>query len=151
MKNTFIIIFLTLIGFQLIQINKTNPVNDKSLEIKAPKEIMLILKKACYDCHSNETIWPWYSNIAPMSWSIASNVNDGRKWLNFSTWENYTQEEKEKKIKELFRAIYAAMPPSEYTIAHDEALLSKDERKLVRDWTGVMSGNKPKVLENHAK
>lgn len=151
MKNTLVIIFLTFVGLQFFQIDKNNPQTNKSLEIQAPKEVMDIFKKACYDCHSNKTIWPWYSNLAPMSWSMNSNVTNGRKWLNFSTWESYTQEEKEKKIKELFRAVYAAMPPDDYILFHSEAKLSKEERKLVRDWTGVMSGNKPRALENYAK
>ncbi|MBL6970479.1 MAG: heme-binding domain-containing protein [Campylobacterales bacterium] len=138
MRNVFFIIIILFISLQLIQINKHNPTVDTQLEIKAPKEIMTIFKKACYDCHSNETKWPWYSSIAPMSWSISSHVEDGRKWLNFSVWENYSQEEKEKKIKEIFRAVYIAMPPSDYIYFHDEASLTKEERTYVRDWTGVM-------------
>nr|WP_233750417.1 heme-binding domain-containing protein [Halarcobacter anaerophilus] len=81
---------------QFIQIDKTNEKTDKNLEIKAPENIMTMLKTSCYDCHSNEVKWPWYSNIAPFSWMINRHVKDGRKALNFSTWENYTKEEKTK-------------------------------------------------------
>ncbi len=138
MRNVLYIIIVLLLAFQLIQIDKINPKTNKELEIQAPEDIMTIFKKACYDCHSNETVWPWYSSIAPMSWSIYAHVDDGRKWLNFSIWETYSKEEQDKKMKELFRAIYIAMPPSDYIYFHDEASLTKDERTRVRDWTGVM-------------
>ena len=61
---------------------------------------MNIFKRSCYDCHSNDTNWPWYSSIAPVSWSVSSHVEDGRQWLNFSIWNSYTINEQNKKIKE---------------------------------------------------
>mgnify|MGYP000221105032 FL=1 len=143
MKNTFIIIFIIIILLQIIQIEKTNPKSNPKLEINAPKEIMNIFKRSCYDCHSNDTNWPWYSSIAPVSWSVSSHVEDGRQWLNFSIWNSYTINEQNKKIKEIFRSIYIAMPPSDYIYFHEESFLTKKERNLVRDWTGVMNDNKP--------
>ncbi len=134
MKNTIYIIVVMFLLAQLIQPNKTNPTTNKELEIQTPKNIKIILKKACYDCHSNETTWPWYSKIAPLSWTIASHVNDGRSWVNYSIWNTYTQEEKDKKLKQTFRAIYVAMPPSSYITFHQNANLSSSERKEVRDW-----------------
>lgn len=134
MKNAFIIIVALIMGMQLFQIDKTNPPIDKSLEIDTPAKIKSILKRACYDCHSNETKWPWYSSIAPMSWTINSHVNDGRAWVNFSIWKNYSEEEKTQKLKETYRAIYAAMPIGSYVYFHPKANLSMDERKVVRDW-----------------
>lgn len=126
---------LALLGLaQLLQVEYSNPKSDKNLEIQTPKEIKTILKRACYDCHSNETVWPWYSKIAPLSWSIVDHVEDGRAWVNYSIWYSYTKEEQSKKLKETFRAIYAAMPPSSYIRFHDAANLTKEERKFVRDW-----------------
>jgi hypothetical protein len=151
MKYTIIIIIALAILAQFIQIEKTNPISDPALEIKAPKEIKTLLVNACYDCHSNNTKWPWYSNIAPMSWAIKNHVEDGRKWLNFSTWENYTKEEKQKKVKELFRSVHSAMPPSDYMYWHDEAKLTKEQRKLIRDWTGVMGEPNLELLGEHGK
>jgi hypothetical protein len=138
MKNTFLIIFIIVLALKFIQVEKTNPKANLDLEIKANKEIMDIFKKACYDCHSNDTKWPWYSKIAPMSWSIVSHVDNGRKWLNFSIWESYKKEEKSKKLREIFRAVYLAMPPSDYIYFHENASLSKEEIVKIRDWTGVM-------------
>ena len=137
MKITILIFFIVLLLMQAIQINKTNPVTDKSLEIQAPKEVKVLLKNACYDCHSSETIWPWYSSIAPGSWIIEGHVVDGRKALDFSTWANYTKEEKEKKLKKIHRTVYAAMPLASYIWIHKEANLTKEQRALIREWTGV--------------
>lgn len=122
---------------QLIQIDKTIDKADESLEIKAPENIMTMLKASCYDCHSNEVKWPWYSNIAPFSWIIGDHVEDGRKWLNFSEWESYTAEQKQKRMKGIYRTVYAVMPLSSYIWLHEEADLTKEQRSLIRDWTGV--------------
>ena len=137
MKKTIFILAIVFIAMQFIRIDKTNKITPKELEIKVPENISLIFKKACYDCHSNEVKWPWYSNIAPFSWVINTHVQDGRKALNFSEWENYTKEEKTKKLKEIFRTAYAAMPLNSYKWAHEEADLTKKERTMIRDWTGV--------------
>jgi ligand-binding SRPBCC domain-containing protein len=67
---------------------------------------------------------------------ISRHVNNARSLVNFSTWESYTQEEKDKKLKEIFRTVYAAMPLPSYLYMHDEAQLSKEERTLVREWIG---------------
>jgi len=137
MKRTLLIFVIVFILMQLIQVDKANEVTDKSLEIKAPDDIMKMLKVSCYDCHSNEVIWPWYSNIAPFSWVISTHVDDGRKWLNFSVWENYTEEEKKKKLKGIYRTAYAVMPLESYIFLHEEADLTKEQRTQIRDWTGV--------------
>jgi len=137
MKRTLLIFLLVFLAMQLIQTEQKNVAVNKELEITAPTEVMSILKKACYDCHSNEVKWPWYSKIAPFSWVISEHVDDGRKWLNFSEWENYTQEEKKKKLKGTYRTVYAVMPLQSYIWLHEEADLTKEERSLIRDWTGV--------------
>ncbi len=137
MKVTILVFFIILLLMQAIQIDKTNPVVDKSLEIQAPKEVMGIFKNACYDCHSNQTTWPWYSSIAPASWIINDHVKHGRKALDFTSWESYSQEEKMKKLKEIYRTVYASMPLTSYISMHKEAELSKEQRELIRTWTGV--------------
>lgn len=137
MKRAIVIILFIMIAMQAIQTEKVNEITPKDLEIKAPKEVMSILKRSCYDCHSNNTKWPWYSYVAPASWSVSSHVEVGRQWVNFSIWETYTKEEKKKKLKEIFRSVYAAMPISSYTYFHEEAKLTKEERGIIRDWTGV--------------
>ncbi|QKF81162.1 heme-binding domain-containing protein [Halarcobacter ebronensis] len=137
MKRAFLVMLAVFIVMQFIQTEKVNKVTAKELEIKAPKQIMSILKTACYDCHSNEVKWPWYSYVAPFSWVISGHVNDGRAWVNFSEWENYTKEEKEKQLKEIYRTAFVAMPLRSYLWVHGDADLTKEQRDMIRDWTGV--------------
>ena len=136
MKNFFLIVLAILVALQFIPSEIYNPKTDKSLEIKVSPEIMAIFKRSCYDCHSNEVVSPWYSKIAPASLYIKGHVDLGRKWLNFSEWENYTQKQKDDKLKGIFRTVYAAMPLKSYILLHEEAKLTKQEIKLIRDWTG---------------
>jgi hypothetical protein len=137
MKRTLLIFLIIFIVMQFIQTDKTNPTVDKNIEIKASEEVMKIFKTACYDCHSNETVYPWYSNIAPFSWVVSNHINEGRKALNFSTWENYSDEEKKEHLKDIYRTVYASMPLQSYLWIHDDAILTKEQRTLIRDWTGV--------------
>lgn len=137
MKRALLIFAIVFIAMQFIQTDKVNKQTSSELEIKAPTEIMTLFKQACYDCHSNNTKWPWYSNIAPFSWIIDSHVKNGRKALNFSLWQEYTKEKKEEKLKAIFRTAYASMPLSSYIKAHEEADLTREQRTLIRDWTGV--------------
>lgn len=136
MKNTLYIILALFIIIQFIPVNIENPTVDKNLEIKAPQEIITIFKRSCYDCHSNEVKLPWYNNVAPASFLIKRHVDLGRKWLNFSTWENYSDKDKDKKLEGIFRTVYAAMPLASYLSMHEDSKLTKDEIKLIRDWTG---------------
>ena len=139
MKLALLIFLIIFIVMQFIQPDKENIIVDKNLEIKAPTEVMTLLKTSCFDCHSNETTWPWYSKIAPFSWVVANHVNTGRKALNFSTWENYSPQLKEEKLKAIYRTAYASMPLPSYIYAHEEANLTKEQRSMIRDWTGVRS------------
>lgn len=133
MKIVLIILFI-LIGMQFLRIDKTNPKVDENLELKTPNDIKILLKKACYDCHSNEVVYPWYSNIAPFSWIIKKHINEGRDALNFSIWNEYPKEKKEKKLKRIFQTVYSIMPLQSYIWLHKEADLSKEQRKQIRDW-----------------
>ncbi len=137
MKRALLICFIIFIIMQFIQTNKINSQTDFKLEMKTPSEIKTIFKLACYDCHSNSTTWPWYSYIAPFSWIINSHVTNGRKALNFSIWETYNEKKKEEKMKAIFRTVYASMPLKSYIKAHEKANLTKEQRTLIRTWTGV--------------
>jgi hypothetical protein len=136
MKKVLYIIIGIFILLQFIPAKIVNPQTDKNLEIKVRPEIMTVFKRSCYDCHSNEVTIPWYQSIAPASFFIKKHVDLGRKWLNFSTWEDYTQKEKDKKLKGIFRTVYAAMPLASYVSLHKETKLTKDEINMIRDWTG---------------
>jgi hypothetical protein len=124
-----------ILAIQLIRPERSNPPVDKSLELQAPKEVMDILKRSCYDCHSYETKWTTASSIAPFMWTIASHVKEGRKALNFSEWKKM---DKDTKIKKLDRSIQTLksgiMPLPSYVNYHDEAKLSKEDKKLLLEW-----------------
>ena len=136
LKNILIYTVGFFIIIQLIQVDIKNTPTIKEQEIKAPKEVMAIFKRACYDCHSNSAILPWYSKVAPISWTISRHIDIGRKWVNFSIWETYTKEQKDKKLYEIYKAIYHAMPVKSYISQHSEAKLTKQDREIVRNWTG---------------
>ena len=137
MKRALLIFLIVFVVMQFIRPNKENSAVDKNLEIKAPLEVMNILKTSCFDCHSNEVVYPWYSSIAPFSWVISTHINNGKKALNFSTWENYSPELKDEKIKAIYRTAYASMPLPSYMFLHENANLTKEQRSMIRDWTGV--------------
>lgn len=133
---------LTIIGglflaMQLIVPSKNNPPVDSQKELTAPENIKSILKRSCYDCHSNETKWPWYANIAPISWVASAHVRDGRAWVNFSEWEGYDEANRTRLKKLIFRSVSHAMPPQAYTLIHEDAKLTAEEKKMIRDWTGI--------------
>jgi len=135
LKKTIIILIVIFVAIQFIRIDKTNPVVDEKLTLKAPKEVGSILQKGCYDCHSNETKWPYYSNIAPISFFVGTHVKKGRKALNFSI---YNQIKDDIKVQRLKRAIFMVkterMALPSYVSAHEEAKLSKDEKNILINW-----------------
>jgi len=137
MKLAVFILVLVFIIMQFIIPQKVEYIEDTTFEIQTPENIKTILKKACYDCHSNQINYPWYSNIAPFSWVITNHTTEGVKALNFSKWEKYSDIKKEKKLKAIYRSVYSAMPLPSYILVHTEANIIKEERDMIRNWTGV--------------
>jgi len=132
-KATFILIFIALIGIQFINVERTNP--PVTAEIKASNEVNTIFRNACYDCHSNETKWPWYSKIAPVSWLIINHVEEGRSHLNFSDWENYKNPKKDVLKEEIWNEINNdKMPLKMYTYLHQKSNLDPLQRKTINEW-----------------
>lgn len=124
---------------QFFQIDKNNPEydakNDFIVIMDPPKSIANSLKNACYDCHSNETQYPWYSNIAPVSWWAKNHIDHGREHLNFSDWGNYSEDKAKHKIQECYEEVEATrMPILPYIIMHSKARLSDSERNELVDW-----------------
>jgi len=136
-KTIFKYLFWTFVLIQLIRVDIPKPQKiDKNLEIKAPREVMNIFKRACYDCHSDEFKLPWYSQIAPLSWQISRHIDLGRQWVNFSIWNSYTQEQKDTKLEEIYKSVHTVMPLKSYLYLHKEANMNKADRDLIRKWTG---------------
>ena len=134
-KKTIFTIVLTFIAIQFIPIEKSNPKVDEKIALTAPKNVMNILKTSCYDCHSYETKWPYYSDIAPISWVVSSHVKKARKAFNFSEWRNIETSIKEQRLKRAIITVNNEMMalPS-YLSAHKEAKLNKDEKTVLTSW-----------------
>lgn len=104
-------------------------------QITADAEVVSLVKSACYDCHSNTTQYPWYSQIAPASWWIAHHVNEGKEHLNFSEWTGYSPEKAAHKLRECFEEVAKEeMPLKSYTWLHQEAQLTEGERAKLVAW-----------------
>jgi hypothetical protein len=130
---------LFLIVAQFVKINRTNPPVES--DVQAPANVKSALRTACYDCHSNETTWPWYSHVAPVSWLLAYDVSEGREELNFSTWQRYDAATQLKKLKETIETINEGeMPPWYYSIIHPDARLSEDARRAIVAWASPGPG-----------
>lgn len=115
---------------------RTNPPVKNNFPItNAPPPIAAMLRAACYDCHSSETRWPWYSRIAPMSWQIAQDVKEGRESLNLSDWPNDNPTRAAKKLENMTEKIeYGEMPMKKYTLIHADARFTASQRKELMDW-----------------
>jgi len=126
-------VLVLVIAIQFVPVETTNPPVESG--IPTMPEVRAVLRRACYDCHSNETVWPWYSRIAPLSWVLARDVREGRAELNFSTWNRYSTQAQVKKLQESW--VYETegqMPPWFYLPAHRDARLSAEDRVLLRQW-----------------
>lgn len=128
---------------QFFRIDKTNPPVNRALDIMnvvpVPTEIKSILKTSCYDCHTNETVYPWYTNVAPVSWWIKKHIDDGRDELNFSEWGNYSLRRKDHKLDEIVEMVDEdEMPLPSYLIAHGDARLSAEQKAQLVDWAKAL-------------
>lgn len=128
-----------LLVIQLFPAEKPEVSADEATHIR--KEVLIdvelsdILQKACYDCHSNETKYPWYSSIAPFSWLVIHDVEEGRGELNFSEWSTYSTKKKSHKLEELAEEVEEGeMPLGIYTWLHAEADLSEEEKQKLIKW-----------------
>lgn len=135
----FIAVAAFLIIAQFFQIDKTNPPLNPGLDFLAAEmpngEVGALFRTACYDCHSNETVYPWYTSVAPLSWWIKNHIDEGRHDLNYSVWGDYSEEKKAHKIEESIEMIEnKEMPLLSYWTVHWDAKLTEEERKAMADW-----------------
>ncbi len=102
---------------------------------EVPEDVIILLKTACYDCHSQNVKFPWYSNVAPVSWLVSRDIKEGREHLDFSYWGEFTKKEKLKVLDEISEEVGAEnMPMPIYTLMHGEARLSEADRKVIINW-----------------
>lgn len=135
------IFLVALVGAQAVRPGRTNPPShpQASLTSKAPPEVARILDRACRDCHSNETRWPWYSNVAPMSWMLIDHVNHGRDHFNYSEWTAYTEDDQDKLLGSICSLTKKGrMPLPSYLLIHHEAKLSPSDITTLCAWSDKM-------------
>ena len=139
-KKILFVLLLVLIALQFVR-----PAQNKSSEVQeadfirhfnVPANVAGLLKTSCYDCHSNNTRYPWYTNIQPVGWLLAKHIKDGKTDLNFNEFANYSQRKQLSKLKATQNSIKdGSMPLSSYTMIHTDAKLSKEKKDLILDWT----------------
>jgi hypothetical protein len=136
------IIAAVFVVIQIIPVNLTNPPVES--DMSAPADVKAILKASCYDCHSNETVWPWYSKVAPISWLLAHDAKEGREKLNFSTWNRYSPEKQVVLVSEMIDQIKEGeMPPLPYTWKHSGSGITPDKLDILKAWEAA--NRKPKA------
>ncbi len=122
--------------------NNSDLSNDIVVTEQAPDEVKIILRKACYDCHSNQTVYPWYSQVAPVSWLVAKDTREARDELNFSDWAELSKRKKIKILNEMAEEVEEKnMPMKIYTVIHRDAALTDEEISTLISWTKSRSDN----------
>lgn len=143
MKKILLRVLLGLVALfllaQLFRPPLTNPQSDPALSIRTykgvPPEVMSKMEHVCFDCHSNETRWPWYSYVTPINYLLASDVKNGRRHMNLSEWNNYSPGKLKTALDNIYDQVYNhEMPLSQYKWMHSEANLTPAEVKMICDW-----------------
>ncbi len=139
LKYVLLGIFLIVLLMQVIGIDQTEPrhlaADDILVAEAAPIAVVNIMHSACYDCHSYETKYPWYSSVAPISWWTKNHVNEARENLNFSDWTHFSLKRQHKKLYECIEEVKESeMPLASYTYIHKDAKLTQDQRQILINW-----------------
>ena len=142
-----------LVVAQFVPVKRDNPPIDPAMTVYSveavPSDVSTVFERSCKDCHSNQTVWPWYSYIAPVSWMVASDVHDGRGRMNLSEWAAYNAKKRDLKLGEVCEKLNSGdMPDSKYTLIHRNARLTAEERTSVCAWaenTRKISSEQPRA------
>lgn len=127
---------------QVVVPAKTNPDSDSTKSLRSLKPAntaaLAVMDRSCRDCHSNDTIWPWYSYVAPVSWLVAHDVNEGRRELNMSEFGTYSEQKQQHKLEEACEQVkQGEMPMWIYTVQHPEATLQPGDADLICSLAGA--------------
>jgi len=124
---------------QLVPVDRSNP--PVTGEVDAPQPVMEVLRRACYDCHSHETRWPWYAYVAPVSWLVAHDVEEARRHVDLSAWDAYPPLQRAEKSRRCWEEVREGeMPLPIYLAAHPDARLTDRDRETLRAWSAGRSG-----------
>ncbi len=132
---TLLIILVVLQAYRPAKNDSNKTDNDISKTYAAPEDVKSILTKACYDCHSNNTVYPWYASVQPIRMFLDNHVTDGKKHMNFNEFSTYRIARQYKKLDECMEQIKEGdMPLESYTIIHKNAVLTDTEKQKLFDW-----------------
>ncbi|NJN77288.1 MAG: heme-binding domain-containing protein [Saprospiraceae bacterium] len=139
LKKIGIAVVVILVLMQFKRIDKTNPEFNEAEDFititQPPTEIATLIKNACYDCHSHQSKYPWYSNVAPASWMLEHHIEEGRQHLNFSTWATYPEKKADHKLEECVEEVEEGnMPMKPYIIMHSEAKMTDAQKTVLVEW-----------------
>ena len=133
-------LIVLLVVIQAIRPARTNPPVDENSTIQAHSnitpEVAVIFERSCKDCHSSRTVWPWYSQVAPVSWLLVSDVNGARKEFSLSEWGSYDAKKQARKLQDMCEQVEKGeMPLGIYVALHPLAKLSDADKQTLCDWT----------------
>lgn len=138
-KKILKIVVAVLVVIQFFRIDKTTQPVDVTKDFVSltnpPARVVEIIKTSCYDCHSDQTNYPWYTNIAPVSWWIGHHIEEGKEHLNFSNWASYSAKKADHKLEEFYEEVEEGeMPLKSYTFLHGAAKLSEENKEILINW-----------------
>jgi hypothetical protein len=136
-KKLGLAVMVLAVAVQLPPVARDNPPGSAPnlLYSTAPAKILQVFARSCQNCHSNQTVWPWYSYVAPFSWIVAHDVHQARRKLNFSEWDRYSRKKREEKLEAVYdQVINGDMPDSKYLLIHRSARLTQEDREAVCAW-----------------
>ena len=134
-KRTVLLTLATIvIVIQFVPIPRTNP--PVTGEIDAPDAVKVVLQRSCYDCHSNHTIWLWYSRVAPVSWLLYRDVTEGRRAMNLTEWQQIPTARQNRRRKQVWTEVSGGdMPPWFYRPLHPSRKLSDADKAIIKAWS----------------
>jgi len=137
-----IVLVVLFLGIQLMRPARSNPPVDESQTIEArtqmTPQVKAIFERSCNDCHSNKTVWPWYTNVAPISWWIVGHINEARQLMNLSEWRKLDRDRQDRKLRQICDEVTdGGMPLPSYLPMHPKAKLSEQDKKTLCDWTAA--------------
>ncbi len=134
-----LIVFVVMQAFRPAKNNSNDTSKDISKSYVVPEDVKTILSKACFDCHSNNTRYPWYAEIQPVGWWLSDHVKEGTKELNFNAFDGYRIGRQYKKMEECIEEVKEGkMPLESYTRIHKEAILTDAEKQTLINWCDII-------------
>jgi len=142
-KRLIIVVIIVLVSIQFIPTKRNISTRlletDVSKSFNVPREVQEIFKRSCYDCHSNNTVYPWYNKIQPISYLMENHIKEGKKELNFSNFGTYSKRKQKSKLKAIYNQIKDnEMPLWSYTLIHRNAKLFNKDKALIKKWATLL-------------